>query len=198
MFIPHKAPPDPVKTYIEDNKASFLEKVPPPPAVALTYNLLKEQGGNTIEKGKYGTVVLSVNNTANVDIKFRSLSLRMPVGLDADELFVPPDGKDPTTGKSPINNLVFYELMGNPDGWSVQGAPVANNTDGTMMAKIISTDKKDGSTIPEGGLTLQITGTVNATAGTVTFRMLEGAVSRPGVEGIPAGDYYTSFVLTKA
>lgn len=198
MFIPHKAPPDPVETYISSNKGSFLDSIPAQPPVALTYRLTDASGGTTVPKGRQGTVVLSVTNPSNVDVKFRSLALRFAAGSDGDELFLAPSGKDSKTGKSPIHNVVTYELVGKPEGWSVQGAPVANNTDGGMMAKIISTDNANGSSVPSGGLELKITGTVNSTAGTVRFRMLEGAVSRPGVDGIPAGDYYTSFDLTKS
>ncbi|KAG9254830.1 uncharacterized protein F5Z01DRAFT_673975 [Emericellopsis atlantica] len=198
MFVPRKPPPDPVKGYINDNKLGFLQPIPSPPAVALTYKLTGQSGGTTVPEGQKCTITLSVTNPANLNIKFRSLALRLPVGSDGDELFVAPSGKDEKTGKSPIYDVVTYDLDGKPDGWSVQGAPVANNTDGSMMAKIISTNNTDGSSIPAGGLTLHVTGTVNKTAGKVTFRLLEGAVSRPGVQDIPAGDYYTFLYLTKA
>lgn len=185
--MPRKAPEDPVDTYLDNQKDTFINPLPPQPQPLLTYSVTPN-----VPLNQQTDLSIKVTDPKSSNTLVKSLLVRFTTGSDANSLFVAPSGSD---NRNPTLNLVTYTIKGGGTNFTIAGAKTASVSDNSMMAKITSSNA-DGFAVGSEGLTITISGTVNAQAGVTKVKITENTSSRP--DKITASDVYEYFDVNKA
>ena len=188
MFVPHKPPEDPVQKYLDDQKDVFISPLPPKPQPLLTYDVTSK-----VPLSQQGILTINVTDPKNTGTLIKSLLVRFTAGADDASLFINPTGSDAKA--NPTTNIVTYAIGGGRTDFTIAGGKTAAVSDNSMMAKVYSSNA-DGFAIGPSGLSITITGSVNAQAGTAVVKVSEGAASRP--DKVAATDVYQYFNISKA
>lgn len=185
IFVHRPKPRDPVDKYLDDHLDGFFNPMKQRPSMTLTYNVTP-----SVSLNQQGSIVIHISNPQTSTLHFTSISIAIPAGTEDTQLFIAPSGIDTTvtSPKAPTTNLVTYTLNSDQAVFQVAGSPVPNNSDGALMARITPVGTATSAQLPSGGLTLTVTGSVNAKAGSVRVKVQESAADRGGT--IPNRDFY--------
>ena len=187
MFVPRKPQEDPVNKYLDNQKDNFIQPLPPQPEAVLTYDVTIK-----VLLNRQNTLTIKVTDPKITNSPVKSLLVRFTAGSDATSLFIKPTRSD--SKGNPNTSLVTYAIGGGRNDFTVAGAKSAAVSDNSIMAKI-SSSNAGGSILGQDGLTITISGMVNAQAGTAKIKITEGTASRR--DGITASDVNQYFEVSK-
>lgn len=178
-----------MNSYLDGQKDGFINTIPAPPHPELTYAV----SPTSFDLSKSGTLTVAVTDPNLTNVLINSITLRLSASDGDSALFAAPSGAD--ASGNPTTNIVSYSVGGGRTDFKIAGAKFAGTADGVLTARITSIGT-GGTAIGEEGLTIQISGFVNGSAGTSDIKITEDAASRP--DDIIAADVYTDVKVTKA
>lgn len=191
MFVHRNNPnPDPVGVYIGSYGPSFIGAVPQQPSLTLKYSF---ESTTVPCNASPAALTITITNPSSSSLHFQSIAINLPAGDAATALFATPKTvngvtSDPITAT--VNNAAFKvntPLGQDPSTGAVVARLTAVNNTGST--------KTNSDLWPQNGLTLTLTGTVNATAGTAQIMISEAASDRS--TGISNADYYAMYDIVK-